>query len=63
MGPTPPVALAEETEVLAKKGGEVEKTPLLLMGVGGAVALAAFLLKGYVGSMISGLKITIRGWV
>ena len=44
--PTAEEALAEETEVSAKKGGEVEKTSLLLMGVFGAVAVAAFLIKG-----------------
>lgn len=44
--PTAEEALAEETEVSVKKGGEVEKTSLFLMGVFGAVAVAAFLLKG-----------------
>ncbi len=44
--PTAEEALAEETEVSVKKGGEVEKTSLVLMGVFGAVAIAAFLFKG-----------------
>jgi hypothetical protein len=48
-GEKPPTAeevLAEEQEEAADKGGEVEKTSLLLMGVFGAVAVIAFLLKG-----------------
>ena len=44
--PTAEEALAEETEVSAEKGGEVEKISLALMGVFGAVAIVAFLLKG-----------------
>jgi hypothetical protein len=44
--PTAEEALAEEPEVSAEKGGEVEKISLALMGVFGAVAIVAFLLKG-----------------
>jgi hypothetical protein len=44
--PTAEEALAEETEVSAEKGGEVEKISLALMGVFGVVAIVAFLLKG-----------------
>ena len=48
-GEKPPTAeevLAEEQEETADKGGDVGKTSLVLMGVFGAVAVTAFLLKG-----------------
>ncbi len=48
-GEKPPTAeeeLAEEQEETADKGGEVEKTALVLMGVFGAIALGSFLFRG-----------------